>query len=438
MNLVGLKDSLEDALIPVNYGKILAEHGDNIEVSGVACKVGTIGSTGDGALFECIGFKNNTSFFMSRDGDNKVTPGSELLIGGDSQYQDVPEDLLGRVIDCDGVDLLGKVVKKTINLDLKGKKINPMDRPGIRLPMDVGVKSINGFLSIGRGQRMGIMAGSGVGKSVLLGMITRFTSADIVVVSLVGERGREVQDFIDENLNAVKDKCIVIASPADSSPLKKVRCAELSTSIAEHYRDQGKNVILLMDSITRYANAYRDIYLGSGELPVSRGYPPSVFSNIYSLIERAGSHKNGSITGIYTILVDGDNLMDPIADHCRGILDGHIVLSRNIADRGVYPAIDISKSISRIMNQVTMDEHQQISRKLKNLYSTYYENKDLISMGYETGSDENIDLSIKGIKFIEKFLEQDRNSKSTLTDSLSLLRQIVQHVYPENQENPEN
>jgi flagellum-specific ATP synthase len=431
MNLVGLKENLEKSIAPMNYGKIMAEHGDNIEVSGVTCRVGTVGNTDEGELFECVGFKNNTSFFMSRDGSSKVVPGSEFSIGGDSRYQEVPADLLGRVIDCDGVDLLNKTVKKTIKLDLVGKKINPMDRPGIRLPMDVGIKSINGFMSIGRGQRIGIMAGSGVGKSVLLGMITRFTSADIVVVALVGERGREVQDFIDENLSEVKNKCVVVAAPADSSPLKKVRCAELSTSIAEHYRDQGKNVILLMDSITRYANAYRDIYLGSGELPVSRGYPPSVFNNIYSLIERAGSHKNGTITGIYTILVDGDNLMDPIADHCRGIMDGHIVLSRGIADRGVYPAIDISKSISRVMNQVTIDEHQKISRKLKNLYSTYYENKDLISMGYETGSDKNIDLSIKSIKFIEKFLEQDRNSSSNLPESLSLMRQISNHVHSE-------
>lgn len=428
MNLVGLKENIEQSVAPVNYGKILSEHGNNIEVTGVSCKVGTVGKTMDGGLFECVGFKNNTSFFMSRDGNNKVTPGSEIKIGGNSQYQAVPEDLLGRVIDCDGKDLLNVPVKKTISLDLEGKPINPMDRPSIKLPMDVGVKSINGFMSIGRGQRMGIMAGSGVGKSVLLGMITRFTSADVVVVALVGERGREVQDFIDENLSHVKDKCVVIASPADSSPLKKVRCAELSTAIAEHYRDQGKNVILLMDSITRYANAYRDIYLSSGELPVSRGFPPSVFNKIYSLIERAGSYNGGTITGIYTILVDGDNMMDPIADHCRGILDGHIVLSRQIADRGMYPAIDISKSISRVMNQVTMDDHQEISRTLKNLYSTYHENKDLISMGYESGSNKTIDLSIKSIDFIEKFLQQGRNTPSSLPESLSLLRQISEHV----------
>lgn len=432
MNLLAIKKNISDAIEPVGYGLIVAEHGNNIEVSGVTCKVGTIGISEDGGHFECVGFKNNISFFMGRDTNVNVTPGSSLEIKGDSNYQDVPMDLMGRVIDCDGHDLSGEIVKKMMKLPLSGEKINPMDRPSIKLPMDVGIKSINGFISVGRGQRIGIMAGSGVGKSVLLGMVTRFTSADVVVVALVGERGREVQDFIDENLIHVKEKCVVVAAPADSSPLKKVRCAELSTSIAEHYRDQGKNVILLMDSITRYANAYRDIYLSSGELPVSRGYPPNTFNKIYSLIERAGNTSNGSITGIYTILVDGDNMMDPIADHCRGILDGHIVLSRKIADRGIYPAIDISKSISRVMNQVTMNDHQLIARQLKNIYTTYHENKDLISMGYEAGSNKEIDMAVQNIDFVEKYLEQDRNTSTTLADSLSLLRKISNHVSAEN------
>jgi flagellum-specific ATP synthase len=301
-----------------------------------------------------------------------------------------------------------------------------MERPSIKKPLDVGVNSINGFMSVGVGQRIGIMAGSGVGKSVLLGMITRFTSADVIIVSLVGERGREVQDFIDENLNeTTKHKCTIVAEPANATPLKKIKCAELATSIAEKYRDEGKNVLLLMDSITRYANAYREVLLSSGELPVNRGYPSGVFSRIYSLIERAGNTMSGSITGIYTVLVEGDDLNDPISDNCRGILDGHIVLSRDLADAGVYPAIDISKSISRVMNKVTLKEHQKISIKLKSLYSTYQENKDLISMGYEKGSDPMIDLSIETIPLIMDFLKQPYDSKKSLKSCLADLRVLA-------------
>jgi len=261
---------------------------------------------------------------------------------------------------------------------------------------------------------------------------TEFVPADIVVVGLVGERGREVQDFIDENLNDdTRKKCIIVVETAEASPIRKTRSAELATSIAEKFRNEGKDVLLLIDSITRYANAYREIYLSAGEMPVSRGYPPSVFSKIYSIIERSGCYNDGTITAIYTILVDGDNIMDPIADHCRGILDGHIVLSRNLADSGIYPAIDISKSVSRIMNRVTMAEHQKIALKIKSLYATYNNNRDLISMGYEHGSDVEIDASIRSISDINNFLSQHTYENFDLKTTLGLLKTIFNHVSEE-------
>lgn len=431
INLSSIGKSVANSVKPNNHGRVISVEGDKITVSGLNCSVGDIAIFISGARIECIGYKEEQTFFMSMDGNlSGIMSGGLCRVIGTNKIQEVPEDLLGRVIDCYGSDLNGVPHDKSIKLDLMHDNINPLNRPEITLPMDVGVRSINGFISIGRGQRVGIMAGSGVGKSVLLGMMTRYTSADVVVVGLVGERGREVQDFINENLDEKsKKKSIMVVSPADSVPLKKVRCAEVATAIAEHYSSQGKNVLLMMDSITRYANAYRDISLGAGEMPVSRGYPPSVFNKIYSLIERAGTHSSGgSITGLYTVLVDGDNLNDPIADSCRGILDGHIVLSREMANNGYYPAIDISKSISRVMDNVTLAEHQEVARKIKSIYNTYNENKDLIAMAYEHGSDANIDLSIKMKPLIQSYLFQDKKEKSDLRDSLTKLKELMHEV----------
>jgi flagellum-specific ATP synthase len=420
-----LQQSIFESLRPSLKGKITGDGSGRIDIKGIDCEIGTVAVSGNGAVLECIGFKDETSFFLNQTG-SQIIPGDFVRPVGNSRFVQIPSEVLGRVIDSEGFDLSDKNAERKLSIDLVGKPINPMERPSIKKPLDVGVNSINGFMSVGVGQRIGIMAGSGVGKSVLLGMITRFTSADVIIVSLVGERGREVQDFIDENLNeTTKHKCTIVAEPANATPLKKIKCAELATSIAEKYRDEGKNVLLLMDSITRYANAYREVLLSSGELPVNRGYPSGVFSRIYSLIERAGNTMSGSITGIYTVLVEGDDLNDPISDNCRGILDGHIVLSRDLADAGVYPAIDISKSISRVMNKVTLKEHQKISIKLKSLYSTYQENKDLISMGYEKGSDPMIDLSIETIPLIMDFLKQPYDSKKSLKSCLADLRVLA-------------
>ena len=431
MQLNNIGGSLLDAVVPVNYGKVESMVGEKISVTGLSCGLGDIGVLKNGDRIECVGYKKEKAFFMSREPNTDgIKLGGLVRIVGKNTIQNVPSDLLGRVIDCDGNDLSGLEINSTIQLNLSGQDINPLERPEIKLPMDVGVRSINGFLSIGRGQRVGIMAGSGVGKSVLLGMMTRFTSADVVVVGLVGERGREVQDFITENLSSdAKKKSVLVVAPADSAPLKKIRCAEVATAVAEYYSRQGKNVLLMMDSITRYANAYRDVALSGGEMPVSRGYPPSVFNKIYSLIERAGTHKSGgSITGLYTVLVDGDNLNDPIADSCRGILDGHFVLSREMANNGYYPAIDISKSISRVMNSVTIAEHQEVARKIKSIYNTYNENKDLISMAYEPGTDSDIDLAIKMKPLIQAYLFQDKYERSDLKESLKRLKELMLDV----------
>jgi flagellum-specific ATP synthase len=299
------------------------------------------------------------------------------------------------------------------------------------------VRAINAITTVGKGQRMGLFAGSGVGKSVLLGMMTRGTTADVVVVGLIGERGREVKEFIDDILSAEeRQKAVVVAAPADTSPLMRLKGSESAVTIAEYFRDQGKNVLLLVDSLTRYAMAQREIALAVGEPPATKGYPPSVFAKLPALVERAGNgtQYQGSITAFYTVLTEGDDLQDPIADAARAILDGHIVLSRDLADAGHYPAIDIEASISRVMPQVVSEEHDQQARSIKRVYSTYQQNKDLINIGaYARGSDPQIDLSIAAAPPINAFLQQSIKQivdmKSTL-ETVSTLASGIQAAGP--------
>ena len=302
-----------------------------------------------------------------------------------------------------------------------------MERSSISTPIDMGVRAINSLLTIGKGQRMGLFAGSGVGKSTLLGMMTRFTEADVVVVGLVGERGREVREFIEESLGPEGLKrAVVVATPADTSPLMRVAGCWRATAIAEHFRDRGKNVLLLMDSLTRFAQAQREIGLAAGEPPVSRGYTPSVFSTLPNLIERAGNVGAGSITAIYTVLVEGDDLQDPIADASRAILDGHIVLSRTMAESGIYPAIDIEASISRSMLQITAEEQQQNARLLKESFATYRANQDLISVGaYRSGTDANIDRAIQSQDLIKRFIQQPLSQRVALADGIDELSKLA-------------
>ncbi|HEY9040677.1 MAG TPA: FliI/YscN family ATPase, partial [Rheinheimera sp.] len=312
---------------------------------------------------------------------------------------------------------------------IKGKPINPLHRRPIKQPLDVGVRAVNSILTVGKGQRMGLFAGSGVGKSVLLGMMTRGTSADVIVVGLVGERGREVKEFIDEILgDEGKARSVVIAAPADVSPLMRLKGCETAVQVAEYFRDQGLDVLLLIDSITRYAQAQREIALAVGEPPATKGYPPSVFAKLPALVERAGngSGSQGSITAFYTVLSEGDDLQDPIADASRAILDGHIVLSRSLADSGHFPAVDIEKSISRVMPSVTSNEHQQMARSVKQLYSSYQQSKDLIAIGaYVRGSDPQLDKAIAMMPNINRFLQQGMHDVVAYDDSLQALSQLA-------------
>ncbi|MGL5326798.1 MAG: FliI/YscN family ATPase, partial [Aeromonas sp.] len=307
--------------------------------------------------------------------------------------------------------------------------INPLSRRPIHQPMDVGVRAINAVLTVGQGQRMGLFAGSGVGKSVLLGMMTRGSVADVVVVGLIGERGREVKEFIEDILGEEgRARSVVVAAPADASPLMRLKGCETALAIAEYFRDQGLNVLLLMDSLTRYAQAQREIALAVGEPPATKGYPPSVFAKLPALVERAGngSDGQGSITAFFTVLTEGDDLQDPIADAARAILDGHIVLSRELADAGHYPAIDIEKSISRVMPMVTSPEHMDLARTLKQFYSLYQQNRDLITIGaYSQGSDPRIDRAIIQKPYLDQFLQQGMREVIHYDDGLQALQMVA-------------
>ncbi|SDI04484.1 flagellar protein export ATPase FliI [Propionivibrio dicarboxylicus] len=341
----------------------------------------------------------------------------------------VGNGLLGRIIDGAGrpLDRLGALQAETLR-PLQGRPINPMARAPIDHSLDVGVRAINALLTVGRGQRMGLFAGSGVGKSVLLGMMARYTSAEVIVVGLIGERGREVKEFIEQILgDEGLKRSVVVAAPADVSPLMRLQGAAYATAIAEHFRDQGRHVLLIMDSLTRYAMAQREIALAIGEPPVTRGYPPSVFARMPQLVERAGNGADGggSITAFYTVLAEGDDQQDPIADAARAILDGHIVLSRSLADAGHYPAIDIEQSISRAMVNLITPEHFDQIRRFKQLFSRYQRSRDLISVGaYVAGSDPLLDQAIRQYPTFEHFLQQPLSEKAEYEASLSRLFEL--------------
>jgi flagellum-specific ATP synthase len=307
--------------------------------------------------------------------------------------------------------------------------MNAMDRAPIRVPLDVGVRAINGLLTVGRGQRIGLFAGSGVGKSVLLGMMARYTQADVIVVGLIGERGREVKEFIEEILgNDGLKRSVVVAAPADSTPLVRMQGAAYATAIAESFRDEGKHVLLLMDSLTRYAMAAREIALAVGEPPATKGYPPSVFAKLPQLVERTGNGEDGggSITAFYTILAEGDDQQDPIADSARAILDGHIVLSRALAESGHYPAIDIEASISRVMPAISSTAQLESARQFKAAVSRYQRNRDLLAVGaYVPGGDKQLDAAIAAYPFMEQYLVQDMRERADIEQSRNRLTQLI-------------
>ena len=416
---------------PLAAGRLTRLSGMRLEVSGLRASIGSRCwiETGhrQGLVAEVVGFEGERLVLMCESAGTGLTPGARVTVLGDSESVSVGEHLLGRIIDGAGRPLDGLPMSSGSSVPLRGETISPMERSSICQPLDVGVRAINTLLTIGRGQRMGLFAGSGVGKSTLLGMMTRFTEADVVVVGLVGERGREVREFVEDSLGPEGLKrSVVVATPADTSPLMRVAGCWRATAIAEHFRDQGKNVLLLMDSLTRFAQAQREIGLAAGEPPVSRGYTPSVFSTLPNLIERAGNVGRGSITAVYTVLVEGDDLQDPIADAARAILDGHIVLSRTMAESGVYPAIDIEASISRSMLQITPEEQQTHARLLKESFATYRANQDLISVGaYRSGTDANIDRAIQSQDMIRGFIQQPLSERVGMPEGVAELSRLA-------------
>ncbi len=378
---------------------------------------------------EVVGFSGERLFLMPVADMRGVSPNARVIPVSGTPEVVVGDDLLGRVLDGRGNPLDGgKPLMRGKTVPLMGESINPLSRQPIRTQLDVGIRSINSLLSIGRGQRMGLFAGSGVGKSMLLSMMTRNTEADVVVVGLVGERGREVQEFIDHSLGEEGMKrAVVVATPADDTPLMRLHGAWLTAAIAEHFRDQGHNVLLLMDSLTRFAQAQREIALAIGEPPATKGYPPSVFAKLPQLVERAGNGAKGggSITAIYTVLAEGDDQNDPIVDAARAILDGHIVLSRRMADAGIYPAVDIESSVSRAMNQCTSDAQQQLASRFRQVCSTYQENRDLVAVGaYQPGSNTKLDEAIALWPSIIDFLRQHHGESVDSRASLAALREL--------------
>ncbi len=384
---------------------------------------------------EVVGFASDKLFLMPTGDIRGVEPNARVIPTGKVYEVPVSNSLLGRVLDGAGQPLDGKgPIHAREKMPLTGRTINPLARRPIDKPLDVGVQAINAMLTVGQGQRIGLFAGSGVGKSVLLGMMTRYTTADVIVVGLIGERGREVKEFIEKSLGPEGlSRSVVVASPADASPLMRLHGASLATTIAEYFRDQGKNVLLLMDSLTRYAQAQREIALAIGEPPATKGYPPSVFAKLPALVERAGTGDvgGGSITAFYTVLAEGDDQQDPISDASRAILDGHVVLSRQIAESGRYPAIDIEASISRVMTEIVSDEQQLAARRFKQLYSLYQQNKDLISVGaYTRGSDPRIDEAIIMQPRLEEFLSQGMYESVTLQQSQQGLSELISSKPP--------
>ena len=410
----------------VAAGKLVRGIGLTLEAVGCQLPVGSqcLVQTVEGEIeAEVVGFGDDITYLMPTEAVRGIVPGSRVMPLNRQSGLPVGMGLLGRVVDGNGqpLDGLGEIDAEA-RAPTTRPPMNPLIRRPINAPMDVGVRAINALNTVGVGQRMGLFAGSGVGKSVLLGMMTRGCEADVVVVGLVGERGREVKEFIHDVLTEEeRQRAVVVAAPADTSPLMRLKGCETAVTIAEYFRDKGMKVLLLIDSLTRYAMAQREIALAVGEPPATKGYPPSVFARLPALVERAGngSERQGSITAFYTVLTEGDDLQDPIADAARAILDGHVVLSRTLADSGHYPAIDIEASISRVMPMVVSEEHQLMARRIRQVYSNYKQNQDLISIGaYAKGSDPRIDLAIRAEPAINALLQQGMKQVIPYDESL--------------------
>jgi flagellum-specific ATP synthase len=422
---------------PVVAGRLTRMVGLTLEAAGCQAAIGDrceIVTVDDQHIeAEVVGFAGERLFLMPTGDMQGLKPDARVVPFHSAGTVAVGPAMLGRVVDGAGNPLDGGgPIAATQRVRLVAPPVNPLSRQRITTPLDVGVRAINGLLTVGRGQRIGLFAGSGVGKSVLLGMMARYTAADVIVVGLIGERGREVKEFIEKILGSVGlSRSVVVATPADNPPLMRLHGAWLATSIAEYFRDQGANVLLIMDSLTRFAQAQREMALAIGEAPATKGYPPSVFARLPALVERAGNGATGkgSITAFYTVLVEGDDHNDPIADAARAILDGHIVLSRRIADGGRYPAIDLEASISRVMHDVVPESQQETARQVRQSSALYEHNRDLIAIGaYHRGSDPRIDAAIGNHAAVEAYLQQNMNERVDYADSIAQLQSLLRNT----------
>nr|WP_040715721.1 flagellar protein export ATPase FliI [Paenibacillus daejeonensis] len=410
-------------------GKVTQVIGLTVESEGPDASVGDVcliypAKSAKPIKAEVVGFRENKVILMPLGDLQSIGPGCDVVGTGKPLTVQVGSELLGKVLDGLGQPLDGSMLPKRMphysTTNLPG---NPLMRPRVQDPLSIGVRAIDGLLTVGRGQRVGIFAGSGVGKSTLLGMIARNTSADVNVIALIGERGREVLEFMEKDLGPEGlARSVVIVATSDQPALIRMKGALIATSIAEYFRDRGLNVMLMMDSVTRYAMALREVGLAIGEPPATRGYTPSVFAALPKLLERAGTGPSGSITAFYTVLVDGDDMNEPIADAVRGILDGHIVLSRAIAHKGHYPAIDVLQSVSRVMKEIVTEDHQDAANELKRLLAVYRDSEDLINIGaYQSGSNREIDRAIEYIDQINQFTRQKTTEKVGLDETIQRL-----------------
>ena len=426
--------AVERTAPPTAEGSLTRMIGLTLEAAGCQAAVGDCCDViaGDGSRIESevVGFSGDRLYLMPAGDAHGLGPNARVVPRQRAGTVRVGPELLGRIVDggAQPLDGLGPLACADA-VRLTGRPINPLARHPISEPLDVGIRAINALATVGRGQRVGLFAGSGVGKSVLLGMMARYTGAQVIVVGLIGERGREVKEFVERILGP-KDRAraVVVAAPADAPPLMRLHGAWLATAVAEYFRDQGASVLLLMDSLTRFAQAQREIALAIGEAPATKGYPPSVFARLPQLVERAGNgaEGSGSITAFYTVLTEGDDHNDPIADAARAILDGHIVLSRRIAESGQYPAIDMEASVSRAMHEIATPEHFASARQFRQLLSTYQQHRDLVAIGaYQKGGDPRVDQAISLWPRMQRFLQQDMRERVDLAASLAALDEVI-------------
>jgi flagellum-specific ATP synthase len=422
---------LEKLVYIESVGKVTKIVGLTIESEGPEANIGEICEIilvkGNKLKAEVVGFRDKKVLLMPFGDMSGIGPGCKVISSGNFMRVGVGKNIAGRVLDGSGEPIDGKgQIEVDGYYDINSEPPNPLLRKRINIPLPLGVKAIDSLLTVGKGQRVGIFAGSGVGKSTLLGMIARNTKADINVICLIGERGREVREFIEKDLKEEGLKrSVVIVATSDKPALVRLKSAYLATAVAEYYRDMGKDVLLLMDSLTRFSMAQREIGLAVGEPPVSKGYTPSVFAQMPKLLERAGNSDKGSITGLYTVLVDGDDLTEPITDTARGILDGHIVLSRALANKNHYPAIDVLASISRVMSDIVTDEHKKIAGIIKGIMATYKDAEDLINIGaYTKGSNKSIDNAISKIGLILDLIQQGTHDVFSFDDTVKKMKEI--------------